>query len=128
MNLVRFQYEPKAQLWVTRQDMEMLCALAKNHYDSVCRAAESPGDGAFLNGARNRLSSIPELPDQTADGVTVEWTFAQCDIAAKILESANFLRQPFGDWRASSECARGISAALKDAMDGINTEAARLNK
>jgi hypothetical protein len=109
---------------MTRADVEFLCALAKLHYDAVCRRAEEAGPDAFLNGARNQFWK-PET--ETA---VIEWSFRECDISRKILECTNFIRDggPFGDWRAAAAHAFELDRVLCAAQTSINEESARLNK
>ena len=124
MKQAGFIYHISVRLEVTRADIDFLCALAKLHYDAVCRMAEIPGPEAFLNAARNGFW-VAET-----DTITVEWSFRECDISRKILEQANFICDggPFGDWRAAAIHAFELDKVLCAAQTSINEEGARLKR
>ena len=120
-----FVFSAKAQLEITREDAYFLCAVAKLHYDSVCRSAEDdPGPDAFLNGLRNRFWK-PEIKT-----VTVEWSFRECDISRKILEMAHLIcddGKSFTDGRSLAAHAFELDKALNAAQTGINEKTAQAN-
>ena len=124
MKHIGFVFSAKARLEITREDAYFICAVAKLHYDSVCRSAEEPGPDAFLNGLRNQFWK----PETKA--ATVEWSFRECDISRKILEMAHLVRddgRSFDDGRSLAAHAFELDKALNAAQNGINERSAQIN-
>ena len=120
MERVGYSFSVKAKLKLTRTDVEFLCELARNHYDGVCRSAATPGPGAFLHGALMILKHTSRCKE--TDSTVEEWSFSECDITRKILESARHLEP------AVQMTATVLDSILHSAQIGINAETAHLNK
>jgi hypothetical protein len=116
MERVGYSFSIKAKLKLTRSDVEFLCELGRNHYDATCRMAATPCPNGFLQGARVQFMCVE------ADTIIEEWSFRECDIARKILESARYLDS------ATQLAASALDSVLHSAQIGINAETAHLNK
>jgi hypothetical protein len=114
MRHVGFQYEVKVRVHMSSAEIDMLRKLAEQHYDATCRAAAVPGPSGFLWAAHIKPSMLQE-----SDAVEA-WSFRELDIARKILEGANFLENPMGDWRASAFMASAMNDFLRSSQDSIN--------
>jgi hypothetical protein len=120
MKVVTFVYLVSVVLELTEQEVTFLCDLARAHYDATCRAAEAPGPNAFLNGMRNCLEG---------GKAEWEWSFRECDIARKILETSNSIvgGGPLGHWRACATLAFELDKTLRGAQQEIARLAKQMN-
>jgi len=119
MNRVGCTYVVKAKIELTREDIEFLCDLARDHYDATCRGSAVAGRDAFLHGARVLIQSVAGCRE--TDTIVEDWSFRECDIARKTLESARYLSEP------KSTYAAVLDGILRSAQELINHESVRLN-
>jgi hypothetical protein len=119
MKHLGLSFQVRVKLELTSEDIGFLIELANHHYDALCRATASSGADGFLWGALNSIDG----------GKTVaEWTFRECDLVLKILETANYIVDtPVGDWRSSTMRGTLMTNTLKIAMEAINFKTGELN-
>lgn len=114
-----FRYRVELCVAFTQEEAEALCALAKLHYDSTCKAAGmSRDDGARETGFLAQLLLTP-------DRLAARWAFHQFDVTAKILEQLSWA---LAAHKGKFEVLQGMTAKMIHAMCAINDEYDRLTK
>ena len=81
MEPIRFIYDAKLRLKITRAELATLRTVCERHYDSTVRGLSIPGRGAVLNGAATMMADQNE--------VDADFTFRDLDVLAKGLEQAD---------------------------------------
>jgi hypothetical protein len=120
MKLGAFQYRVELEVSFTVEEAKALCALAKLHYDDMCRAAGMLiSDGAQKNGFLWQLTTCPP------HSLTATWKFHEFDLTAKILEQlSSTVSTTHGQWQVLT----ALPSKMHDAMTAISKEYDRLHK
>ena len=107
-----FDYVVKAEVTLTKAEVENIIELGGKHYDFKCMAACKYG--GFIYGIKNRLL---HFNDGNEEEITVHLMFRELDLMAKILEMGSPTEDEF-------YLGARISATLK----AINAEYKRLTE
>jgi hypothetical protein len=117
MEFKGYTYKVSAEVKFTKQETELLVELAKGHYDGACKLAGCAigADGARENGFIAQLVLFPsKLP--------IVWAFREFDLTMKVLEQRRYLNDT-----EKRKIVDGLAERIGDVMEGIGSEAARLN-
>jgi hypothetical protein len=110
-----FQYDVKAVLTFSKDEINALLKVSARHYDHTCRKIGRPGHGSFLWGMRMRMM----IHDTS---VTLPLTFSEIDLLCKITEMCAY----------HSEAVRKVVAPLwyqlHRELKAINEESEHLNQ
>lgn len=122
-----FAYEIKAEVEFTGSELITLANLAVYHYDGVCKAAEQPGGVLYkfigrYYGEIGYVSGEPLTDEQLQQSITVEVTFRELDLLAKIAEGENGYKLAFG-----MPVVGPLGKQLSDIMQAIKSEAERIS-
>ena len=109
----KFRYDISVEVSFTKEEIALLIATARSHYDMTCReAGYAAGENGYrFNGFIAQLRLFPSLPPV--------WTTRQLDLSMKILEMV-VLKDRLG---AEALCSR-----LYQTFDRIQQEHARLTE
>lgn len=104
-------YLVEIDLEFTREEINLLAACARDHYDAKCIEANERG---FINGMRNCL------PTGTQPKDTAVWRFSwsEVDLAAKITECVGYQRDP---------TVQSLSAFFYETIRHLNDLAKQVN-
>lgn len=80
MERVRFEYDVRTILRLSREEVEHLTVYCETHYDIAVKAISKPGEGAILNGARFMLL------DKKAKHVDMKVSTHQLNVLCKATE------------------------------------------
>lgn len=101
-----FDYEIKADLTFTKEEVAFLSEEARSHYDLTCRSAAR--QGGFLYGINNTFEDY--APDLQGRG---SLTFRQVDTLVKILEQSSVGAKSDAERKLARDLDEGLRAALK---------------
>ena len=119
-----FEYEVKANVVFTGEELDKLSQMSARHYDGRCKVAGQPG--GFLYGFWNQFLVLTGQFDtegvDMAKECEIACTFQQLDILAKIAEQEN------GYIMMGNIPIRGdLGFQLSGILRGINEEYGRVN-
>jgi hypothetical protein len=118
MNHTGFAYRVMARVTLTREEVETATALARAHYDNLCKDTARPGGLLFGLNNRLHLAGNPGLPE---DEIDVALTFRDADLLAKVTEQ---LMYP-GEALIPAACR--LHAELMLVMHKMNAEYERMH-
>ena len=109
----KFRYDISVEVSFTKEEIALLIATARSHYDMTCReAGYAAGENGYrFNGFIAQLRLFPSLPPV--------WTTRQLDLSMKIMEMAV---------HKDMDTALALSTRLYQTFDRIQQEYVRLTE
>lgn len=111
MERVKFEYEVRTVLRLSKEEVAVLSKLCDDHYDRAVNDLSRPGPNAILNAARNDLA-WEESKGRPSEFTEVPVTSRQLDTLCKATEAM------FSDQQIAA--IRGIGVPLKNPSSSLH--------